>query len=384
MSNTDEQLIVESEQLKRLQSIAKGTILANLFLAFLLAYIQRSLVNARAILIWLILMILISLSRLLMSKYFIKHPAKKHTQVHKRLNLFRLGLIITSAMWGVNALIFVERQQLEQQLFLIYMLSGLSAGAAVSYTVDRVCALSFVYLAVIPMLINFLIMGGEIPIAMSIAGLVYVIFINFSVIKFNQSLVESIKLRHEADMREGEIKQMAFYDELTGLPNRRLLLDRLAHALLVSKRAGKGGALLFIDINNFKELNDTRGHHAGDLLLKQIAERLTDSVRESDTVARLGGDEFVIMIENISDNYEQAKDDVDFIVTEMLQRLNEPFDLEGTAYRCAVSVGIALFGLHGQTTKELLKNADAAMYQAKKLGCNIVCMFDEEMKLTVS
>jgi diguanylate cyclase (GGDEF)-like protein len=193
-------------------------------------------------------------------------------------------------------------------------------------------------------------------------------------------LIESIVLRHEADEREEKIKQMAFNDALTNLPNRRLLLDRLEHALLVSKRMEKGGAILFIDINNFKKLNDTLGHHAGDLLLKQVAERLTDSIRESDTVARLGGDEFVIMIENLNHAYDQAKKEVDLIVNDMLENLNRPFNLEGTEYHCTVSMGLAIFGKHGNTHQALLKHADIAMYQAKKSGRSAVRMFDGEMK----
>ncbi|MDX1915429.1 MAG: GGDEF domain-containing protein [Methylophilus sp.] len=329
-------------------------------------------------------MMLLSLIRILISQYYIKHPAYEHAEVHKRLNVYRFGVVITSAMWGANTLLVFGTNQLEQELFLIYMLSGLSAGSAVSYTIDRVCALSYVYLAVIPMLIGFLIMGGEIQYAMGIAGFIYVAFITYSVIKFNQSLTESVILRHQADIREEEIKQMAFYDALTNLPNRRLILDRLEHALLVRSRTEKGGAILFIDINNFKELNDTYGHHAGDLLLKLVAERLTDSVRMSDTVARLGGDEFVIVIENLNHAYDQAKKEVELIVNDILENLNRPFNLEGRDYHCTASIGISIFGQHGHTSLELLKNADTAMYQAKKLGCNIVCMFDEEMQLTVS
>ncbi|MGZ8270203.1 MAG: diguanylate cyclase domain-containing protein [Methylophilus sp.] len=380
MPYINQQQVVESSQLSRLNSLSVRTVFANVLLALLLAFIQRSAFNPQAIMIWLMLMMLFSLTRIVISQYFIKHPAINSTQTHKRLIIHRVGVVITSAVWGANAFLVLGANQLEQQLFLIYMLSGLSAGAAVSYTVDRICALAYVYFAVVPMIISFLILGGEIPYAMSIAGLVYVVFITYSVFKFNQSLIESIVLRHEADEREEKIKQMAFYDALTNLPNRRLLLDRLEHALLVSKRMEKGGAILFIDINNFKKLNDTLGHHAGDLLLKQVAERLTESVRESDTVARLGGDEFVIMIENLNHAYDQAKNEVDLIVNEMLENLNRPFNLEGTEYYCTVSMGLAIFGKHGNTYQALLKRADIAMYQAKKSGRSAVRMFDSEMK----
>jgi diguanylate cyclase len=376
--------VVESAQLSRLNSLSLRTVFANILLALLLAYIQRLAINTKVVLGWVILMLLFSLIRIIISQYYIQHPAE-NSQVHQRLNMHRLGVLITSSIWGANTFFVIGANQLEQQIFLIYMLCGLSAGAAMSYTIDRICALSYIYFAVIPLIIGFLMVGDEISYAMSIAGLIYVLFFTYSVVRFNQDLIESIILRHEAYMREEEIKQMAFYDALTNLPNRRLLIDRLEHALLVSKRMDKGGALLFIDINHFKELNDTQGHLVGDLLLKQVAERLVASVRESDTVARLGGDEFILVIENLSYDYVVACKEVDLIIEEILKKLGQPFNLEGTEYRCAVSVGIAMFGQHGNTYQALLEHADIAMYEAKRSGRNnMVRMFDDDIKSIIN
>jgi diguanylate cyclase len=376
--------VVESAQLSRLNSLSLRTVFANILLALLLAYIQRLAINTKVVLGWVILMLLFSLIRIIISQYYIQHPAE-NSQVHQRLNMHRLGVLITSSIWGANTFFVIGANQLEQQIFLIYMLCGLSAGAAMSYTIDRICALSYIYFAVIPLIIGFLMVGDEISYAMSIAGLIYVLFFTYSVVRFNQDLIESIILRHEAYMREEEIKQMAFYDALTNLPNRRLLIDRLEHALLVSKRMDKGGALLFIDINHFKELNDTQGHLVGDLLLKQVAERLVASVRESDTVARLGGDEFILVIENLSYDHVVACKEVDLIIEEILKKLGQPFNLEGTEYRCAVSVGIAMFGQHGNTYQALLEHADIAMYEAKRSGRNnMVRMFDDDIKSIIN
>jgi diguanylate cyclase (GGDEF)-like protein len=360
MSISDQQ-VVEATQLHRLSSLSVSTVVTNILLAILLAYIQRSVISPQVVKGWLLLMMLLSLIRIFISQYFIKYPAINSTQTHKRLNIHRLGVITTSAMWGANAFLVLRTHQLEQQLFLIYMLSGLSAGAAVSYTIDRTCALAYVYFAVVPMLISFLFVGGEVPYGMSVAGLVYVFFITYSVIKFNQSLVESVLLRHEADKHQEEIKQLAFYDVLTGLPNRRLLQDRLQHAIAVNQRNGNGGAVLFIDLDEFKKLNDTHGHEKGDALLKQVASRLKEVVRESDTVARLGGDEFVVMLENLDNKTDTVTEKVNRAANEILACLSQPYQLDNLSYYCTPSIGVAMFGIHGNTNDTLLRHADIAV-----------------------
>ena len=183
---------------------------------------------------------------------------------------------------------------------------------------------------------------------------------------------------------ENEIQHLAFYDPLTRLPNRRLLLDRLQHAMAASERTEKTGALLFIDLDNFKTLNDTLGHDKGDLLLQGVAERLLASVRDGDTVARLGGDEFVVMLENMCSQDEEAGAQTKVIGEQILASLNLPYDLAGHHYHSSPSIGIALFRGHGSTLEELLKRADLAMYQSKAAGRNTLRFFDPEMQSMVN
>jgi diguanylate cyclase (GGDEF)-like protein/PAS domain S-box-containing protein len=177
-----------------------------------------------------------------------------------------------------------------------------------------------------------------------------------------------------------EIHHLAFYDALTRLPNRRLLLDRLKHALAASTRNGKEGAVLFLDLDHFKTLNDTLGHDIGDLLLQQVAERLVVCVREGDTVARLGGDEYVIMLEALSEHDIEAAAQAEVIGKKILIALNKPYHLGGHEYHCTSSIGITLFNDHKSGIEELLKQADIAMYQAKKSGRNTLRFFDPEMQ----
>ena len=181
-----------------------------------------------------------------------------------------------------------------------------------------------------------------------------------------------------------KINQLAFYDPLTGLPNRRLLLDRLQQALAKHARGLQQGALLFIDLDNFKDLNDTLGHDMGDQLLQQVTERLSSHVRAQDTLARLGGDEFVLMLEGLSLKPEQAGQQVEHVGNKIIKALAVPYTLQGRSYISTASIGIALFPMEDSTVDEVLKRADMAMYQAKAAGRNALRFFDPAMQAEVS
>lgn len=183
---------------------------------------------------------------------------------------------------------------------------------------------------------------------------------------------------------EEEIRYLAYYDPLTRLPNRRLLLDRLQQALASRARSGREGAVLFIDLDNFKDLNDTLGHDKGDLLLLQVAQRLSSCIREGDTLARLGGDEFVVMLEDLSQNMQEAANQVEIVGEKILAALSQTYTLSGHSYHSTSSIGATLFADHRNTIDELLKRADLAMYQAKAAGRNALRFFDPEMQAAVN
>ena len=188
----------------------------------------------------------------------------------------------------------------------------------------------------------------------------------------------------ERKAAEEEIRSLAFYDPLTRLPNRRLLIDWLKHALAASARSCGSGALLFIDLDNFKTLNDTLGHDIGDLLLQQVAQRLKSCVRGGDTVARLGGDEFVVILEDLSEHALDAAAQTEAIGEKILAALNQTYQLASQEYRGGTSIGATLFNGHQQTIEELLKQADIAMYQAKKSGRNTLRFFDPQMQASIA
>ena len=183
---------------------------------------------------------------------------------------------------------------------------------------------------------------------------------------------------------EEEIRSLAFFDPLTRLPNRRLLMDRLHQAMPSSARSGRFCALLFLDLDNFKTLNDTKGHDVGDLLLIEVAQRLRESVREEDTVARLGGDEFVVMLENLAEQEAEAASQAEIIGQKVLVMLNQTYSLGLHEYHGTPSIGITLFRGQEVKVEELLKRADVAMYQAKAAGRNTLRFFDPGTQVAIN
>ncbi|MBC7183464.1 MAG: EAL domain-containing protein, partial [Marinobacter sp.] len=183
---------------------------------------------------------------------------------------------------------------------------------------------------------------------------------------------------------ESEIEKLAFYDPLTGLPNRRLLRDRLAQALTGSTRDQNHGALVFIDLDNFKNINDSAGHLTGDELLIQVGQRLKRTVREWDTVARLGGDEFVLILKGFPAEATSAAARVEKVCEKVRDALNDPYDLDGIEYTGTPSIGVTLFYDHDTSLEELLSQADMAMFRAKEDGRNCIRFYDAMMQKKVS
>jgi diguanylate cyclase (GGDEF)-like protein/PAS domain S-box-containing protein len=177
---------------------------------------------------------------------------------------------------------------------------------------------------------------------------------------------------------QDKISRQAFFDELTELPNRRLLNDRVSQAMARSKRSGKNGAVMFIDLDLFKVLNDMHGHHAGDLLLQQVAKRIAGCLRETDTASRIGGDEFVVLLTDLDEQFETAKYQSKQIAEKIRRELAQPYRLAISAdkdpleYSCTASIGVSVFTPRDADFSDILKQADAAMYRDKNAGRNAV------------
>jgi diguanylate cyclase (GGDEF)-like protein/PAS domain S-box-containing protein len=188
----------------------------------------------------------------------------------------------------------------------------------------------------------------------------------------------------ERKRAEERINELAFFDQLTGLPNRTLLRDRLRQAQAGSSRSGHCGALLFIDLDNFKTLNDTLGHDLGDTLLRQVAQRLTLCVRDGDTVARLGGDDFVVVLAGLSPDEEDAAREIEALAGTLLATLNQHYQMGQSALHVTASIGVTVFKGDAERVEDLMKQADLAMYKSKDAGRNLIRFFDPSLESAVS
>lgn len=187
----------------------------------------------------------------------------------------------------------------------------------------------------------------------------------------------------ERKAMENKMHDLAFYDPLTRLPNRRLLLERTQQALTVSTRNGRYGALMLLDLDDFKKLNDSQGHDVGDLLLCEVAKRLQTVIREGDTVARLGGDEFVVVLESLSTVDAEAAAQTETVAEKIRVELSQPYALSGVPHHTTSSIGVALFKGQSENKDSLLKHADIAMYQAKHAGRNAIRFYDKAMQAAI-
>lgn len=183
---------------------------------------------------------------------------------------------------------------------------------------------------------------------------------------------------------ETEIQHLAFYDPLTGLPNRRLWLDRLHKLVDASPHSVEHGAVVFIDLDNFKTLNDTHGHEMGDLLLKEAAQRLQSAVRKNDLVARLGGDEFVVLLKGGREPLPDFRRNAERVAEKIRATMDKPYQLHGTEHHSTASIGIYVFDSATDSVSDMLKRADLAMYQSKAAGRNAICFFEPAMQATLS
>jgi len=193
-------------------------------------------------------------------------------------------------------------------------------------------------------------------------------------------MVGAVKDISERKHHEAEIQRLAFFDPLTELPNRRLLIDRLQQAIIRNQRNKTFGALMFIDMDRFKQLNDSHGHAMGDTLLIQVALRLQQCIREQDTVARLGGDEFVVMLEGLAPPSEGTLDNALLVGNKILDALNIPYPLGDISYPSTPSIGLSLFAGSGETVDTILHQADLAMYAAKTAGRNTLKIYEPGME----
>ncbi|BBI99948.1 hypothetical protein FGKAn22_16410 [Ferrigenium kumadai] len=634
----DKHIAIQAALLRQMLASSKITIITSTLLAAILAYIQHEVIASTAVLVWLILIVLVAILRAALADAYLRSPPTEQSSLRARLTTFRIGVLAIGVMWGSAGIVMFPPHDPPHQMFLIFMLAGLTAGGVVSYSADLFSGICFAVAALTPAVVRLFIAEENLSIAMGMAGTLYLGFMLMSIRHINRNIRENIVLHLEASEREetvriseeryrlllkhspvgiihydtnlvitycndrfasimhnsaerligldmkslrdqsvmpalkkalegeigyyeghytatlsdtdgwfamtcatsrdaagqiaggvailqdvterkhaetalheshqkmysllnsmaegaygldlngnctfvnrsfmrilgyehedevigkhihalihhahpdgspypaseckmhnayrsreihvlsevfwhkngsaipieywsrpiivdgivqgaiatfldlternlaeAQIRNLAFYDTLTQLPNRRLLNDRMGQALAASKRSGRYGALMLLDLDNFKPLNDTFGHDVGDLLLIEVARRISGCIRETDTVARFGGDEYVVVLSELDIDKVESTRNADIVAEKIRASLAEPYLLtvrqNGSAgstveYHCTASIGVVLFNYHA-SREEILKQADIAMYRAKASGRNRVSFDDQ-------
>jgi len=221
-----------------------------------------------------------------------------------------------------------------------------------------------------PNIAHYIISEEGTSLGMTFMLILFTSFMLYSTRVQGRSLHENIELRMKSVENEKKIQQLAYYDSLTGLPNRLLFNDRIDQELLTAKREHHSIAILFIDLDGFKEVNDSYGHDIGDKLLQTIANRFTNIIRGSDSVSRIGGDEFIIMLKK-----PENKNDIQNIAEKILTESYKPVYNGKITIQVSSSIGISVYPEHGQDKETLIKNADNAMYLAKQKGKNNIQIY---------
>lgn len=376
------QYYIRSGLVRMIYSSVPLTLFAVLANSVVLSIVQWGVIAHTTILAWLGITNGLSLIRLGLYIKFKKLGAEEQVPVYWS----RIALLISAASgltWGAVAIWLFPDQDFVHQVFTAFVIAGMCAGAVTTLSPILSSVFAFVILAMLPVIVRFFLMGADVNYAMATMAFLFTIMVLSAARKLNSTIRESLMLRHEQELAQETIQYQAHYDSLTGLPNRRLLIGRLKQEIARSVRHKHIGAVLFLDLDHFKTINDSLGHAVGDELLKQVADRVAERKRDEDTAARLGGDEFIILLSEVGDIADEAMDNVINLSEKILHLFNTPFHINGHELNVTVSIGIALFPLKESSPDQLLQKSDVAMYEAKKAGRNTIRIFLPEMQKTV-
>ena len=377
-----EQSDIRSGLVRIIYSSVPLTLIAVLANSVVLSIVQWGVIAHSTILTWFGVTNGLSLVRLGLYLKFRKLGEEGEVPVF----WFHLALLISAASgltWGAVAIWLFPENDYIHQVFTAFVIAGMCAGAVTTLSPMLSSAFTFILFAMLPVIVRFFQEGTDINYAMAAMALLFAVMVLSTSRKLNYTIRESLLLRYERVLAEERIQHQAHYDALTQLPNRRLLIGRLKQEIARSVRHKHIGAVLFLDLDHFKTINDSLGHTVGDALLKQVASRINQRMRDEDTAARLGGDEFIILLSEVGDGPDEAMDHVMKLAEKILHLFDNPFYIDGHELHVTVSIGIALFPLIESSTEQLLQKSDVAMYEAKKAGRNTIRLFLPEMQRTV-
>lgn len=377
MKTTAESSALHSEIVGMLYANNRRSLMAAFVVMVALLLVQRHLIAHAILGVWSTFFVMAYSTRAYLG---FKYHQDLYRARHSRLWLqwFRASTALCSIAWGMAGILLFPETDTAHQAFLIFALVGVSGAGIVIYSVDTLTTNLFTGGILLLLIPRFLIHGSSVSLALAVLFIVYVVYVTVAGRSLANSLRENISLRIASNLDNKKVYQLAYYDFLTGLPNRRLLTDRLNQAFARCARSQHYGAVLCLDLNNFKGLNDSKGHQAGDELLQQVANRLQQCLRKKDTIARMGGDEFIAVLDELSQDETEAITAAQRTAQKMMAAFSQPFELQNSKYRTTPSIGICLFFGEQITEEEVLRRADIAMYQAKKSdNLNSIQMYDE-------
>lgn len=377
MNTTAESSALHAEIVGMLYANNRRSLMAAIVVMIALLLVQWHLIDHAILGVWSSIFLLAYGIRAYLTYQYEKDQQR---ELHSRqwLQWFRASTCFCGLAWGLGGILLFPEADTAHQAFLIFALVGVSGAGIIIYSVDTLSTNLFSGGIVLFMIPRFLIHGSSVSLALAVLFMVYVFYVTVAGRSLATSLRENISLRIASNLDNKKVHQLAYYDFLTGLPNRRLLTDRLNQAFARCVRHQSYGAVLCLDLNNFKGLNDSKGHQAGDELLQQVAFRLQQCLRKKDTIARMGGDEFIAVLDELSTDKAEAITAAQTTAEKMMAVFAQPFELQNSKYRTAPSIGICLFLGDLLKEEEVLRRADIAMYQAKKSdNLNSIQMYDE-------
>jgi len=375
----EERLIVE-----RLNGYYDSLAVSNLAVVFntlIVAFVLQSPDNRVKVLCWTLVTLLIAFYRFTsIVRYRRWSPDADDTAARAWYREMLLGVILSGAAWGSAGYLLYDLSDVLNQSVLTFVVAGTCAGAIVSLSAFLEAAAAFLVLSLLPFLARLLqeLNEGTGVLAMLVA--LYLVLMLVFARRVHRTVVSGLEMTYLRSEAEAKVEHQALYDELTGLPNRRLLRDRLDLAVARLRRNQCQAALFFLDLDFFKRINDSLGHGVGDEMLVEVARRLRGLLREEDTAARLGGDEFIVLITDIDGDLERAVALVRRRGEELRQAIEAPMLLSGNELRITVSIGVSMLPGDTQDVDDLLRHADTAMYRAKDEGRNTLRFFVSEMQ----
>ena len=377
MNKAAESAALHAEIVEMLYANNRRSLMAAIVVMGALLLTQRHFIDHTILAVWTVIFLSAYGSRGYLTFIYYKDQQRAlHT--HQWLQWFRFSTGFCGLAWGLAGILLFPAAEPAHQAFLIFALVGVSGAGIIIYSVDSLTTNLFTGGILIFMIPRFLAHGSSVSIALSVLFIVYVLYVTAAGHALAKSLRENISLRIASNLDNKKVHQLAYYDFLTDLPNRRLLSDRLQQAFVRCARNQCYGAVLSLDLNNFKGLNDSKGHQAGDELLQQVATRLQQCLRKKDTIARMGGDEFIAVLDELGSDKSEAIKAAQIAAEKMMGVFSQAFQLKQSKYRTTPSIGICLFQGDVYSEAEVLRRADIAMYQAKKSdNLNSIQMYDE-------